>query len=252
MAFFAQDSAYDIKQILVGAVGSSGTLDNGRVYDSTKLYTLRRLEGEGKAGLTVVEIRYGKATNFLALRDSEIELPAMVQSRIKRVNKGLDDKKASDEVVSLDVLHSLEAGLTTHATAGKVFKFDRAASTEGVNTLFLADATAKKTLLVVGITSFKGEVNGMNIDQCKLHCLVEMPSGAGLGYVGGTLKIGPADEYKRLISQGVLFPSAVEAEVIQSASGLDKDGEVCTSIKILGPLTLKPAGHAQAEGKKAA
>lgn len=253
MAFFAQDSGFDVKQILVGASGSAGTLDNGKTYDSTKLYTLRKLEGEGKAGLTVVEIRYGSAVNFQAMQDSELVVPAMVQSRIKRVNRSLDPKKAADEVVSLDYLHALEAAVMPHATAGKVFKFDRAVGTEGVNTLFLPEMTAKKTLLVVGIQSFKGEIQGQVFDSCSLHCLVEMPAGKGMGYVAGTLKIGPADEYKRLIHAGVLFPSAVEADVTQSASGLDKDGEVCTAIKILGPLSLKPAGQApQADGKKAA
>lgn len=65
------------QSIILGVKRSKGTLDNGRSYDSTKLYVQTPMkESDDQMGYSVSELTWGDSTNFDKFKDCKFPLQA--------------------------------------------------------------------------------------------------------------------------------------------------------------------------------
>lgn len=239
MAFFKDlDSTYTSECVIVGAKGSKGTIE-GKTFDSTKLYVLRNLEGEGRHGVTAVEFPFGLDANYQDLVRSHVELPARAKVTFRRVGKSLDRTREFEEIVKVEWLGSLQAEMVGHALVGKVFEAGRAKLAQQQNTLFDVGGDSTVSSLVIGMHKGKGEYKGVNYDYCRLHRLIEIPEATGIGYVVGLVDFGASGVYDDLIFSGLVLPAAVDLSISSGARSIDADVEVGKSIVYRGPLSLR-------------
>lgn len=239
MAFFKDlESTYVSECVVIGAKGSKGTIE-GKSYDSTKLYVLRNLEGEGRHGVTAVEFPFGLDANYQDLLRSRIELPARAKVTFRRVGKSLDRAREYEEIVSVEWLGSLQAEVVGHALAGKAFEAGRAKLAQQQNTLFDVGGDSTVSSLVIGMHKGKGDYKGIAYDYCRLHRLVELPQSTGIGYVVGLVDFGVSTMYDDLIFAGLVLPAAVDLSISAGARSIDADVEVGKSLTYRGPLSLR-------------
>lgn len=239
MAFFKDlESTYQSECVVIGAKGSKGSIE-GKSFDSTKLYVLRNLEGEGRHGVTAVEFPFGLDSNYQDLLRSRIELPARAKVTFRRVGKSLDRAREYEEIVAVEWLGSLQAEVVGHALSGKAFEAGRAKLAQQQNALFDVGGDSTLSSLVIGMHKGKGEYKGIAYDYCRLHRLVEIPQPTGIGYVVGLVDFGASIVYDDLIFSGLVLPAAVDLSISSGARSIDADVEVGKSLTYRGPLSLK-------------
>lgn len=67
------------QSIILGVKRSKGTLDNGRAYDSTKLYVQTPMkESADQMGYSASELTWGDSTNFDKFKGIQFPTPAQI------------------------------------------------------------------------------------------------------------------------------------------------------------------------------
>lgn len=239
MAFFQDiESTYVSDCVVIGAKGSKGSFE-GKSFDSTKIYVLRNLEGDGRHGVTAVEFPFGLESNFQDLLKTKIELPARAKVTFRRVGKSLDKERQSEEIVSVEWIGALNAEMVGHALAGKQVDPGRSKLAHQQNSLFDVGGDSVVMSLVIGAHSGKGEYKGVHFDYTRLHRLVEIPTAVGIGYVVGLVDFGTSIVFEQMMAAGFVFPAAVDLSISSGARSIDADVEVGKSLTYRGPLSLK-------------
>lgn len=87
------------QSIILGVKRSKGTLDNGKSYDSTKLYIQTPMkESQDQMGFSVSELNWGDSTNFDKFKG--VQFPTSAQITYELVTNG---KTNGNDLIITDV-----------------------------------------------------------------------------------------------------------------------------------------------------
>ena len=83
--------------IILGAKRSKGTLDNGRAYDSTKIYVQTQMKSsDDQAGYAASEFTWGDSSNFEKIKNAPFPVKANIDFEMVTNGK-------SNQIVIVDV-----------------------------------------------------------------------------------------------------------------------------------------------------
>lgn len=87
--------------------------------------------------------------------------------------------------------------------------------------------------IVMGVTRFKGEIDGNHIDSCSVLIAAPLSDNAGNGIGFGVAKISYGDSLNFNKFQHLTFPCEMELAFVQQTNASGKSREVLKDVRML-------------------